>query len=1060
MLSRFQLLLLTALPALVSATTVDSKYFQQQVEPILRDHCYKCHSHSSDKIKGGLVLDSRDAALTGGDTGPAIVPGNLEKSLLIEAIRYQNEDLQMPPKGKKLTDEQIVTLTEWVKAGAPWAEEKDGKVATRPKGKITDEDRRWWAFQPMARPALPPDDPWCANEIDRFVLARLKSENLQPAPEATPTQLIRRITQDLTGLPPTPEQVAAASESTMERLVSQLLASPSYGERWARHWLDLVRYAESDGYRVDDYRPHAWRFRDYVIRSLNADKPYDRFVQEQLAGDELWPDDIDARIATGYLCHWIYEYNSRDAATQWSTIMNDITDTTADVFLGLGVQCARCHDHKFDPILQKDYFRLQAFFAPLRFYAEGEIATPAEREAFAKNNAEWETRTADIRAKLDEVEAPYIQKAEEEAVAKFPPETRAMIAKSPSKRTPYEQQIAELAWRQVEYEWSDKRFPARVKEPDKSRRSALLAELAKFAKDKPEPLPIAMQAVDLGTGAPPITIPKKQALGEIAPGVLSVLDEAPAAVTPLANSTGRRTAFARWLTQPKNPLTARVIVNRVWQYHFGRGLAVNASDFGKLGEAPSHPELLDWLACWFVENGWSLKKLHRLILTSATYRQSTINPIAEKARIKDPENILLWRGNTHRLDAEQIRDAFLMASGELKSMEGGPGQDAKSSVRSIFTKVIRNTRDPVLDVFDAPEGFTSTSLRNTTTTPTQSLLMINSKWTIERARAFASRLRGAGSTSIDEIISSAYRIAYGRVPSPHERDSARAFVEHQAAMFAARKPSAVTAPFAWEKMPFRDGRAALFTPGGQDRLTIAEPGAMPTSDFTIEAFINIRSIYEDARVRTIVASGDGLRGHPGWSIGVTGKTSRHKPQTLVLLLSGDQPWKPEDPIEPVFSGLHIELGKTYFIAVSVKLDDATEKGITFYAKDLSNDDEPLQAVNSSHQITSGIAPAGSFVLGGRGTQKDHLFDGLIDDVRLSNAALRPEQLLFTSAASAENTVGYWKFETDPGPFKDSSSRARDIATRTIEAPREDPQTAALTDFCHVILNSNEFLYVD
>jgi mono/diheme cytochrome c family protein len=1064
------LLVCLSIPTAVFANPEGVEFFQKKIQPILTDHCYKCHSHSGDKIKGGLVVDSLSGLTSGGDTGPAVVPGNPAKSLLIEAVSYKNDDLQMPPKGKKLSDEQIAALTEWVKMGAPWPEEHGQKMATRPKGKITDEDRQWWAFQPVAKVQPPAANGWGANELDSFIHQRLTAEGLQPAPSAPPEQLVRRIYFDIIGLPPTPDDVndfvqraKVDRAGAVKQLAEKLLASPRYGERWARYWLDLVRYAESDGYRVDDYRPNAWRYRDYVIRSINADKPYNRFVQEQLAGDELWPDDPEARTATGYLTHWIYEYNNRDAATQWTTILNDLTDTTADVFLGMGVQCARCHDHKFDPILQKDYFRLQAFFAPILPYAEGVVASAEERAAYDKKLAEYEAKTGDLLRKLSELEKPFREHAAEDAITKFPPETQAIIRKPANERTPYEQQITELAWRQVDYEYLEKRFAARVKEPAKSQRIALLAQLKQFEKDKPQPLPVAQQAADVGPLAPPVTIPKKAQMGEIAPGFLSVIDEKPAAIaTNYKNSTGRRTALAQWLTRADNPLTARVIVNRVWQYHFGRGLAYNASDFGKLGEKPSHPELLDWLTNWFIENGWSLKKLNELIVTSATFQQSTTNPIAEQARLKDPENRLLWRANTHRLDAEQIRDAVLSVTGELDLTAGGEGVDASKPRRTIYNKVIRNTRDPVLDVFDAPEGFASMAQRNTTTTPTQSLLMINSKWSLARARAFANRLKKENSTDEGEIAAEAYRLAFGREPQPNEIAAAKQFLGKQINVVSAKAPaSAEAAPFVGEKMAFRDGRAAQFAPGSaQQRLTVPVSPTFPKGDFTVEAFITLKSIYDSGSVRTIVSQWDGNKGHPGWSLGVTGKGSRYKPQTLVLQLTGDQSANDFDGTDRIFSGLHIELGRPYFVAVTVNLDDATEKGITFYAKDLSNDDEPLQAVNISHKVTSGIHGPGPLAIGATALQNNAIFDGLIDDVRLSSVPLRAEQLLFTSAGVNEHTVGYWKFENDPGPYEDSSPRGNDISAAAVTGPQEDPRFGALVDFCHVLLNSNEFLYVD
>ncbi len=1077
----FTLLISTAATAAESESDL---FFREKVQPILSQRCYKCHSHG-EKMKGNLLVDSREALLTGGDTGPAIVPGDPAKSLLIEAIGYKNTDMQMPPKGEKLTDAQVATLTQWVKLGAPWPEVPGQKMKPRPRGKISDEDRQWWAFRPVAKVEPPKVNAQASvlsvpkggarlgmdrfststNPIDRFIFASLDAAKLRPAPAAEKTALIRRVSFDLIGLPPTPEEAATfAADNSPDayvKLVDRLLASPRYGERWARHWLDLVRYGESDGYRADDYRPNAWRYRDYVVASFNEDKPYDRFVQEQLAGDELWPESAEARIATGYLTLGIYEYNNRDAVGQWSAMLNDITDTTADVFMGMGVQCARCHDHKFDPILQKDYFRLQAFFAPIHLIEDGEVATVEQRKAYEEKFAAWAAKTAPIREKIAHIEEPVRVHAQKDAISKFPPETRALFAKPTAERTPYEQQIVDLAWRQVDYEYLDKRFDARVKEPGKSHRNTLLAELNKSRAEKPEPLPRAPIATDIGPAASPILIPKKKALGEIEPGFLTVLDETAAKIDPLPNSTGRRSALARWLTQPENPLTARVMVNRVWQYHFGHGLAVNASDFGTLGEKPSHPELLDWLARYFTENGWSLKKLHRIIVTSATYTQSAGNPIAAQAKLTDPENRLLWHMPTRRLEAGQIRDAVLSVTGEIEFPTGGPGIEPERHARTIYEKFRRNNRDALLDVFDEPEGFNSVSQRNITTTPTQSLLMINSKWSLERAKAFALRLKKENSSEEKEILTDAFRLCFGRDPGAAEIEAAQNFITRQATEISGGTGDTEASSFISDKMQTREGNAAQLMPeSGQERLIVQNDASLPGGDFTIEAFINVKSVYPSGAVRTIASKWDGNKGHPGWSLGITGMGSRNKPQTLVLQLSGNRPDKPADPVEAVFSGLHIDIGKPYFIAVSVSLDDATEKGITFYAKDLTNDDEPMQSVQVAHAVTSGIANDTPLVIGGTPTGEGSLFDGLIDDVRLSDTALHAEELLATSPSPGEHTMGFWKFESSPNPYADSSGHGHDISTSHQKDQRKDPRFAALVDFCHILLNSNEFLYLD
>jgi hypothetical protein len=1054
------------LAARMFAASPAEQFFTQQVQPVLQENCFKCHSHSGDKIKGGLVVDSLDGLLTGGDSGPAVVPGDVEKSLLIKAIRYTDTDLQMPPKDKKLPAQQIATLEQWVKDGAFWPGQT-GQSTKRARGKITDEDRKWWAFQPLAK-AEPPkveDQGWARNDLDRFIFQKLQESGLKPSGEATRIALARRVYFDLTGLPPTPEEVdsfiADKSSDAYEKLIDQLLASPRYGERWARHWLDLVRYADSDGYRIDDFRPTAWRYRDYVIDAFNRDKPYDAFVREQLAGDEMQPRTPERMIATGFLRHWIYEYNNRDVVGQWNTILNDITDTTSDVFLGLGMQCARCHDHKFDPILQKDYYRLQAFFAPFLPREDIDVATDAERAAYQSKMAKWEEMTKEVRAEIAELEVPHRKKADELILPKFPEETLALIEKPVADRTPWEHQIAELAFRQVTYE----HYRMKVTGPDKEKHVALLKKLATFDEFKPAPLPQALLVTDVGASAPPVVIPKK-APTPIEPGLLTILDEKPMTILPvpgLTNSTGRRTALAHWLTEPENPLTTRVIVNRVWQYHFGHGLSRTASDFGKLGEQPSHPELLDWLARRFVAEGWSFKKLHRMILTSATYRQSSgsTGSTTSDARKIDPENRLLWHGPMRRLDAEQIRDSILAVTGELQPDAGGPATDAFKARRSIYTKVLRNNRDPLLDVFDAPQHFSSTSQRDTTTTPVQSLLLINSQYMLQRAQAMAGRLQKSGAKNDGELIATAYKLAFSRAPTTTELDAAQKFLREQQKRVDLEKASSAAAGFIADKIPYRDGKAAVMAPrSAQERLMVVNNDSFPTEDFTIEAFVLLRSLYEGSEVRTIASHWSGKNSEPGWALGVSSLKSMRRPQTLVLQLSGKDA-AGQALYEPIFSDLHINLNKPYFVAVAVNLTNTSEGGVTFYAKDLSNDDEPLQVAKVAHRVVSGHRSPAAFAIGGRAVDKSHLWDGLIDDVRLSRAALRQEQLLLTAETVTGTTCGYWQFEAKPSVFRDSSPNKNDIkpmlASRAITLDRK---TAALTDFCQVLLNANEFLYVE
>ena len=756
-----------------TATLEQIKFFETAVRPVLATRCYRCHA--DEKQKGDLRLDSRAGLLNGGESGPAVVAAHPEDSVLIEAINY--ETYQMPPDGK-LPDAEIAALTAWVEMGAPWpgAAAVAAKAAAT-KGTVTEADRAFWSYQPVNDPAPPAvaDADWPRNSIDQFVLARLETAGLQPAPPADKATLARRAYFDLTGLPPTPSELDAFladdHPQAYERLVDRLLDSPRYGERWARHWLDIVRYAESDGFKADDYRPQAWRYRDYVIRAFNDDKPYDQFVREQLAGDEMAPDDPDVVVATAFLRHGLYEYNQRDVETQWSEMLNDVTDVTGDVFLGMGVGCARCHDHKFDPILQRDYYRLQAFFTPMLPHDDRPLASAAQVAAYQEKLAVWEAATTELRAKIEAIETPARERAARSATDKFQPEIQEMLRKPLADRTPREHQLAELAGRQLTYEYE--RLENHLGK-QKEQWQALKKELTAFDHLKPAPLPPAFAVGDVGPVAPPTTIPGGRNTEDQPPAFPTVLGGAIAEATPLPDSTGRRTALANWITRPEHPLTSRVLVNRLWQGHFGRGLVATASDFGRLGETPSHPELLDWLATRFVEGGWKLKPLHRLMMTSATYRQSATPPDTTAALLIDPENRLLWRHSPRRLAGEQIRDALLAVSGELDLHAGGPGVEAKQPRRTIYTRQMRNSPDPLLAVFDVPAGFGSTPERNVTTTAPQSLLMLNGSWTLGRARAFAKQLDNTPDEA--ERVRTAYRLAFGRDPDAAELAAATAFL--------------------------------------------------------------------------------------------------------------------------------------------------------------------------------------------------------------------------------------------------------------------------------------------
>lgn len=750
-----------------SISRAQTVFFEEEIRPVLANHCFRCHADK--KQENDLRLDSRAMMLLGGDAGPAILPGQPHQSLLIEVLRREEDS--MPP-GKRLRPSEISAFEKWVAMGAPWPATKLGN---RGKSKFTEADRSYWAFQPLSDGEVPSkqaDDHWSRNEIDRFVLRNFQAGDVQPAESATKRVLMRRLYFDMVGVPPSLTEQSAflddPDDKAYEKMVDRLLEDPRYGEKWGRHWLDLVRYAESDGYKQDDYRPHAWRYRDYVIEAFNDDKPYDQFILQQLAGDELTDGNPENLVATGYLRHWIYEYNQRDVRTQWDTILNDLTNVTGDVFLAMGMNCARCHDHKFDPILQRDYFRLKAFFTPLLPRDDVPLATPSQRKDFESRRLQYEQKIGDLRERLAALESPYHEKKMLPEIEKFPLDIRPMMKKAIIDRTPFEVQLADLAFRQVKKLTVDE-LKKRIKGEDLERWNTLREKLAQFDSEKPQPLPVVLTATDAGPVAPPTLMPGDPTKASIEPGVLLVIDPDAMEGTPdrqSSNTTGRRLALARWMTDSGNSLTTRVIVNRVWQYHFGKGIVATASDFGRLGEQPADPALLDWLTRRFIDNQWKFKPLHRLILNSSTYRQAAVGNPGSDFRS--------FRHVVRRLNAEQIRDSMLSISGELNPQMGGPSSEWTGFRRTIYNKVIRNRRNPLLDVFDAPDHFNSLAKRNVTTTPNQSLLMINGGWALKRAEALAIAL--AKLSTVEEQVVEAYRLAYCRLPESDEKTAAIQFL--------------------------------------------------------------------------------------------------------------------------------------------------------------------------------------------------------------------------------------------------------------------------------------------
>jgi hypothetical protein len=665
-----------------------------------------------------------------------------------------------------------------------------------------------WAYQPVARPATPAvkDAKWVRSPIDALVLAQLEAKDIKPSPDADRATLIRRVTLDTWGIIPTPEEVKAfvndKSPNAYEKLVDRLLASSRYGERWGRRWLDLTRHADSDGYNTDGTRPNMWRYRDYVIKAFNDDKPYNTFIKEQLAGDELWPDRKDALVATGFLRNFPDEINARDLNLKKQEIGNDLADTVSSVFLATTANCAQCHNHKFDKFTQKEYYQLQAYFANTSFRDDVTPLTGKDLSDFSTRQAKWEEATKDIRAKQDALLKPYIEKAEADRVLGFVPETRESITKPEKERNAYDR------WIYHRNLWTmsgrTRNAANQMKEKDKAQYAEfekLSAELKKFDSLKPKDPGYISTATELGSSeSPPTHVLFKgiydRKLEEVQPGLPSALSAESPKIVPTATSSGRRTAIAGWIASDSNPLTSRVLVNRVWNQYFGRGLVDTVNDFGKMGQKPVNPALLDYLADSFVKNGWSVKKLQKEILLSSVYRQSSDH--REELVSIDPENKLLAYFPRQRLDAEQIRDSLLYAAGLLEEKVGGPSvyppvpanfdnrnawkvsdSQADQHRRSAYIFVRRNTPYPLLDTFDWANPQLVHGRREVTTTAPQALALANSDLVFEWSKALAGRVIREAGESESARLDRLYQIAFGRTPDKSEKESLLSFLDKQ-----------------------------------------------------------------------------------------------------------------------------------------------------------------------------------------------------------------------------------------------------------------------------------------
>jgi hypothetical protein len=748
----------------VGITPEQEQFFEAKIRPILAAQCGKCHASTAEKLRGGLRVDTREGLRAGGDSGPAIVPGQPDESPLIRAIRYHDEDLQMPPKAK-LPDAVVSDFEAWIRMGAP-----DPRTGPAPAGRPSADlakARAFWSFQPPKKTTPPPvrRTDWPRGDLDRFLLATLEARALAPVADADRPRLLRRLTFDLSGLPPTPEELDAfladKSPDAFAKVVDRLLASPRFGERWGRHWLDVARYAESSGKTNFSY-PQAWRYRDWAIASFNADKPYDRFVREQIAGDLLPADDdrerADQIIATGFLALGSKAHDAENRGQFVLDVVDEQIEATTRAFLGLTVACARCHDHKMDPIPQRDYYALSGIFRSTQT-CSGTLAG-----VFPNFNA-----------------SPLIELPPGANVAS------AVPALTPEQRAAMEERLAALVRER------DAIPPGEANRDRLRRTNSMLATLRhRLLMDRPggSPRAFAMGARerDEAVDSPLYVRGELDQPGEVVPrGLVRVIREESSA--SIASGSGRR-ELADWLASPSNPLTARVIVNRVWLHLFGRGLVPTPDNFGAAGARPSHPELLDTLAVEFINDGWSIKGLIRRIVLSRAYGlDSAHDPRNFEA---DPDNALVWRMSKLRLDAEVLRDALLFVAGRLAT--GPPvgsavarageglaffvrveGLDASDTHRSVYLPVVRDRLLESLALFDFADPSLVTGERATTTGPAQALYFLNGPLVIRQGEALADRVRVMEGDDAHRV-NRAYQIALARGPSPVERDRALVFL--------------------------------------------------------------------------------------------------------------------------------------------------------------------------------------------------------------------------------------------------------------------------------------------
>lgn len=764
------------------------EFFNTKVKPLLEEHCWECHRNDPDDLGGNLAMSSSASMLEGGDSGSLLDEKNIEKSLLLRVLSYDDDLYQMPPDGK-LSDEDIAVFKKWAELGLKWDPKAERVFESSHESgppPVNEETKQWWSFQKVTRPEVPSheSDRWCKNEIDAFILNQLNHSNLKPSADATKYELVRRAYYDLLGLPPSEKQISAFvndnSPDAWPKLIDQLLASPHYGEKWGRHWLDLVGYAESNSFERDDTKPFVWRYRDYVIKAFNEDLPYDQFLTDQLAGDELENVTVDSMAATGIYRLGAWDDEPADRKLAKYDELSQIVTVVGQSMMGLTVDCARCHDHKIDPIPQADYYSMVSFFENIRRYGVRDHQT-----VLAASVARMDER------KVDDATRKAHQNKIDETVAEL------TAIEDPVKKN-FQPVEHEEFKRLINRERVIKKHVGKhISQEDFDRYVDLQKQWRQLLENPPQGIRKILCVKEAGSTPPKSFVqirgnPHAQG-AEVQPRFLSVLSPPePEITTPKGGqSTGRRLAFAKWLSSDQHPLTSRVIANRIWQYHFGRGIVRTTSDFGFQGSAPTHPKLLDWLAAELVSSGWKMKALHKKVMLSRSYQMST--RFDDAAFAVDPENNNFWRFNPRRLTAEEIRDSILFVNGQLnlekiygpsiyppmpaevlagQSMPGKnwhQSNEIESRRRSLYIHTKRSMGVPILETNDAATTDSPCPVRFVTTQPTQAIGLLNSEFTNRQAKMFADSVRESHSNPKDQVAAVLSRVLQ-RKPSKTEVD--------------------------------------------------------------------------------------------------------------------------------------------------------------------------------------------------------------------------------------------------------------------------------------------------